>query len=107
MGVILPGTMFTKQVSRRDGQSRSPIVAAEAQQAEPTRTKTWSRARSEVFVRHSSPMGARRLANPAGPTPPGRAHRICIVGSCSEAEGLTKTKDGPLCREHLRMWKRR
>jgi hypothetical protein len=52
-------------------------------------------------------MGARRLANPAGPTPPGRAHRICIVGSCSEAEGLTKTKDGPLCREHLRMWKRR
>ncbi len=30
------------------GQSRSPIVAAEAQQVEPTRTKSCSRARSEV-----------------------------------------------------------
>jgi hypothetical protein len=30
-------------------KSGSPIVAAEAQQVEPTRTKTWSRCRSEVF----------------------------------------------------------
>jgi hypothetical protein len=51
-------TMFTKQVS---GQSRSPIVAAKAQQVEPTRTKTWSQARSEVFVPYRREgRGARR-----------------------------------------------
>jgi hypothetical protein len=49
-------TMFTKQVS---GQSRSPIVAAKAQQVEPTRTKTWSQARSEVFVPYSRHSRAR------------------------------------------------
>jgi hypothetical protein len=32
------------------GQSGSPIVAAEAEQVERTRRKTWSRFRSEVFV---------------------------------------------------------
>jgi hypothetical protein len=36
-------TMFTKQVSG-GGRSGSPIVAAEAQQVERTRRKTWSRA---------------------------------------------------------------
>ena len=42
-------TMFTKQVSRRVG-GLDPIAAAEAEQVERTRRKTWSRARSEVFV---------------------------------------------------------
>jgi len=45
------------------GQSRSPIVAAEAQQVEPTRTKTWSRARSEVFVPYTGRGGAGGRAN--------------------------------------------
>jgi hypothetical protein len=41
--------MFTKQVSARR-QRGSPKVAAEAQQVEQGRGKTWSRARSEVSV---------------------------------------------------------
>jgi len=43
-------TMFTKQVSWAVDGLGSPIVAAEAEQVERTRSKTWSRARSEVFV---------------------------------------------------------
>jgi hypothetical protein len=60
------GTKLTGLPSPRDnvhetgvspgGQSRSPIVAAEARQVEPTRTKTWSRARSEVLC----PIGSGR-----------------------------------------------
>ncbi len=44
--------MFTKQVSRPVDGLDPPIVAAEAEQVERTRRKTWSRARSEVFVPH-------------------------------------------------------
>jgi hypothetical protein len=48
-GPVSPDNVHETGVSP-GGQSRSLIVAAEAQQVEPTRTKTWSRARSEVFV---------------------------------------------------------
>jgi hypothetical protein len=34
-----------------DGDSTSPIVAAEAQQVEPTRTKTWSRGYDLYVIR--------------------------------------------------------
>jgi hypothetical protein len=44
------------------GRSGSPIVAAEAQQVEPTRTKTWSRARSEVFVPYKFSVQTRQLS---------------------------------------------
>jgi hypothetical protein len=37
------------------GQSPSPIEAAEAEQIDRTRRKTWSRARSEVFVPYKHP----------------------------------------------------
>jgi hypothetical protein len=42
--------MFTKQVSRPVEGLDLPIVAAEAEQVELTRRKTWPRVRSEVFV---------------------------------------------------------
>ena len=51
-GPVSPDNVHETGVSL-DGQSTSPIVAAQAQQVEPTRTKTWSRARSEVFVPYS------------------------------------------------------
>jgi len=35
-----------------------PLVVAEAEQVERTRTKTWSRGRSEVFVPYTPPPGA-------------------------------------------------
>jgi hypothetical protein len=49
-GVRCGPTMFTKQVSPPGGWSDPPIVAAEVEQVERTRRRTWSRARSEVSV---------------------------------------------------------
>jgi hypothetical protein len=43
-------TLFTKQVSPPVDGLDPPIVAAEVEQVERTRRKTWSRSRSEVFV---------------------------------------------------------
>jgi ADP-ribose pyrophosphatase YjhB (NUDIX family) len=59
MGSGVADNVHETGVSPR-GQSRSPIVAAEAQQGEPTRTKTWSRVRSEVFVPYRRIMQVRR-----------------------------------------------
>jgi hypothetical protein len=43
-------TMFTKQVSGPLAQRGFPVVAAEAEQVERTRRKTWSQAESRVSV---------------------------------------------------------
>ena len=52
-GPVSPGNVQKTGVSP-GGQSGSPIVAAEAEQVERTRRKTWSRVRSEVFVPYTS-----------------------------------------------------
>jgi hypothetical protein len=49
MGAMSPDNVHETGVSP-DGQSRPPIVSAEAEQVERTRRETWSRARSEGFV---------------------------------------------------------
>jgi hypothetical protein len=55
-----PRTMFRKQVSGPVGRCGSPIVAAEAEQVERTRRKTWSRVRSEVYVPYRPASGVKR-----------------------------------------------
>jgi hypothetical protein len=56
-------TILTKQVSRPMNQFRSPIAAAEAQQAGRTRRNTCSRGRSGVFVPYRAGRGS--SASPA------------------------------------------
>ncbi len=58
-----PPTMFTKQVSPPADGLDPPIVAAEVEQVERTRRRTWSRARSEVsvpFTPHARRSSGRR-----------------------------------------------
>ncbi|SRR6266508_55810 len=58
-GVRCGRTMFTKQVSPPIGRSGFPVMAAEAEQVERTRRKTWSRPRSEVLVLYRRTRGYR------------------------------------------------
>jgi hypothetical protein len=62
--------MFTKQVSLPVDR-RDPIVAAEAEQFERTRRKTWSRARSEFSVPFRRDAASPRTAcvSPTGARP--------------------------------------
>ena len=54
-GVQCGPTMFTKQMSRPVESLDPPSWPPEAEQIERTRRKTWSRARSEVFVPYGPP----------------------------------------------------
>jgi len=68
-GVRCRPTMFTKQVSRRAGQSGCPIMAAEGNKSSELGEKAWSRARSEVFcaLHHGTYALARRRSGVSVP----------------------------------------
>jgi hypothetical protein len=84
------------------GQSRFPVVAADAEQVERTRRKTCSRARSEVFVpyrrRTASSMSRSRLfEEPAISYTTRRSNRYSRANSTSN---LPRHEGGPILRTH-------
>jgi hypothetical protein len=66
MGSVCGLRLFTKQVSRPADSEDSAVVAAEAEQVERNRRKTWSRARSEFCALQAPAQGRARREGSRG-----------------------------------------
>ncbi len=90
-GPVSPDNVHETGVSP-GGQSGSPIVAAEAEQVERTRRKTWSRARSEVFVPYSLHFTS-STRNPSGEFVAQQARNLAVDGELEGVTSLIRDRD--------------